>query len=65
MRAPDVVTSLRDRERGNLFHVWAYRALRKDELLQTVAMFYHQKKNRTYLKKGKIERVVKILTTHQ
>lgn len=66
MQPPDVVTSMRDRARGNLFHVYAYRPLTREEVLSAIAMFYGQKGNKKYLKKGKGkgERIIQILTVH-
>lgn len=64
MLSPDITTSIRDRERGNVFHVLAYRKLRRHELEDAVATFYRQKGNARYLKKGRKERVVTIVTTY-
>lgn len=63
MEMPDVRSTIRDEERNVTYHVLAYRALARDELVAAVRHYHAQPSVRG---KGKRLRntVIKIITTH-
>ncbi|HVX39631.1 MAG TPA: hypothetical protein VHB25_08660 [Gemmatimonadaceae bacterium] len=62
MQLPDVTTSIQDAKRNNLFHVRAYRTLTYPELVLQLKLFYNQRGNKKYLKRGREQREFTILS---
>jgi len=59
MKSPDIVTTLKDQERGITYHVVAFRALSRQELLTAVRYYLSTVKKNP--KRGTVIRIITVI----